>query len=43
MYSLLEKAFFQKESVYMGIRDFGFDPQAGIERIILDRVSVNHM
>ena len=41
MYSLIEKAFFHDQSVELGVRDFGFDPQAGIERIIIDRVSVH--
>ena len=42
MYSLIEKAFFQNLNVELGVRDFGFDPQAGIEKIIIDRVSVQH-
>ena len=42
MYSLIEKAFFENLAVEVGYRDFGFDPQAGIERIIIDRVSVLH-
>jgi hypothetical protein len=42
MYSLIEKAFFENEEVELGVRDFGFDPQAGIERVIIDRVSVRH-
>jgi hypothetical protein len=42
MYSLIEKSFFHKQAVQVGVRDFGFDPQSGIERIIIDRVSVNH-
>ena len=40
MYSLIEKAFFHKENISLGVRDFGFDPQSGIERIIIDRVSI---
>lgn len=40
-YSLIEKAFFENQSIALGVRDFGFDPQAGIERIIIDRVSVS--
>jgi len=43
MYSLIEKAFFANYNVELGVRDFGFDPQAGVERIIIDRVSVYHM
>jgi len=42
MYSLIEKAFFENLDVEVAFRDFGFDPQAGIERIIIDRVSVLH-
>jgi hypothetical protein len=42
MYSLIEKAFFHNQSISLGVRDFGFDPQSGIERIIIDRVSVSH-
>jgi len=43
MYSLIQQAFFQKQSVYLGVRDFGYDPQAGIEKVIIDRVSVYHL
>src|SRR4051794_38929341 len=42
MYSLMEKAFLQNLTVEIAVRDFGFDPQAGIERIIIDRVSICH-
>lgn len=42
MYSLIEKAFFHNQDVSLGIRDFGFDTQAGIEKLIIDRVSIAH-
>jgi hypothetical protein len=42
MYSLIQQAYFHNQVVYMGVRDFGYDPQAGIERIIIDRVYVYH-
>jgi hypothetical protein len=37
MYSLMEKAFFANITVEIGYRDFGFDSQAGIEKLIIDR------
>jgi len=40
MFALAVKAFFNKQSVYLGVRDFGHDPQAGIEKLIIDRVSL---
>ena len=40
MYALLQQAYFQNQTVELGVRDFGFDNQAGIEKIIIDRVSV---
>lgn len=43
MFSLIEKAFFAKEDVSLGVRDFGHDPQSGIDKIIIDRVSVYHV
>jgi len=43
MFSLAVKAFFDKQSVYLGVRDFGHDPQAGIEKLIIDRVSLYHL
>lgn len=42
MYALLQEAYFRKENVELGVRDFGFDPQSGTEKIIIDRVSVHH-
>ena len=43
MYALIQQAYFQNQGVELGVRDFGFDPQAGIERIIIDRVTVHHL
>ncbi len=43
MYALIQQAYFQNQSVELGVRDFGFDPQAGVEKIIIDRVSVHHI
>ena len=40
MYSLMEKAFFANMTVEVGYRDFGYDAQAGIEKLIIDRVYV---
>ena len=42
-FALIKDAFFAKRSVYLGVRDFGYDSQAGIERIIIERVSVYHI
>ncbi|MBZ5668030.1 MAG: hypothetical protein LAO30_26030 [Acidobacteriia bacterium] len=42
MYALIQQAYFQNQSVELGVRDFGFDAQAGIERIIIDRVTLHH-
>lgn len=43
MYALIQEAYFHKENVELGVRDFGFDPQSGTEKIIIDRVSVHHL
>ncbi len=43
MYALIQQAYFQNQIVELGVRDFGFDNQAGIEKIIIDRVSVHHV
>ena len=43
MYALIQQAYFQNQAVEFGVRDFGFDQQAGIERIIIDRVSVQRV
>lgn len=41
MYSLIEKAFLQNRDVSLGVRDFGFDAQSGIENLVIDRVSIS--
>lgn len=43
MYALIQQAYFNKENVELGVRNFGFDPQAGIDKIIIDRVTVHHI
>jgi hypothetical protein len=40
MYSLMEKAFFANMTVEVGYRDWGYDAQSGIEKLIIDRVYV---
>lgn len=42
MYSLMEKAFLANMTVEIGYRDWGKDPQAGMEKLIIDRVIVYH-
>ncbi|HZI56316.1 MAG TPA: hypothetical protein VFF39_06050 [Verrucomicrobiae bacterium] len=39
IYDLLKEAFFRKLNVEVGYRDFGPDPQAGINKLCIDRVS----
>lgn len=40
VFDLLKEAFFRKLNVEVGYRDFGPDPQAGINKICIDRVSL---
>jgi hypothetical protein len=40
IYDLLKEAYFRKLKVEVGYRDFGPDPQAGINRLCIDRVSL---
>lgn len=40
MYALIQQAFFLNQKVEIGVRDFGPDPQSGIQKLIIDRVSV---
>jgi hypothetical protein len=40
IYDLLKEAFFRKLNVEVGYRDFGPDPQAGINKLCIDRVSL---
>jgi hypothetical protein len=39
-YALLLEAFFRDHPLQVGVRDFGYDPQSGIEKIVIDRISV---
>ena len=41
IYDLLKDAYFRKLNVEVGYRDFGPDPQAGINKLCIDRVSVS--
>ncbi|HTP33126.1 MAG TPA: hypothetical protein VMJ75_13200 [Candidatus Acidoferrales bacterium] len=38
VYDTLKEAYFRKLSVQVGYRDFGPDPQAGINKLCIDRV-----
>ena len=38
VYDLLKTAYLQKLNVQVGYRDFGPDPQAGINKLCIDRV-----
>jgi hypothetical protein len=40
VFDLLKEAYLQKLSVQVGYRDFGPDPQAGINKLCIDRVSL---
>jgi len=40
MYALLQEAYFHNQEVELGVRNFGFDAQAGVEKIIIDRIGV---
>jgi len=41
VFDLLKEAYFRKLTVEVGYRDFGPDPQAGINNLVIDRVSLN--
>ena len=41
VYDLMKEAYFRKLTVQVGYRDFGPDPQAGINKLCIDRVIVN--
>lgn len=41
VYDLMKQAYFQKLQVEVGYRDFGPDPQAGINKLVIDRVILN--
>lgn len=42
VYDLLKESYFRKLTIQVGYRDFGFDQQAGIEKIVIDRVKLSH-
>ena len=39
-YALLLEAFFRNQQLQIGVRNFGYDPQSGIDKIVIDRVSI---
>lgn len=41
VFDLMKEAYFRKLNVEVGYRDFGPDPQSGIEKLCIDRVSLN--
>jgi hypothetical protein len=41
VYDLMKEAYFRKLNVQVGYRDFGPDPQSGINKLCIDRVSLN--
>jgi hypothetical protein len=38
VYDTMKEAYFRKLTVQVAYRDFGPDPQAGIDRLVIDRV-----
>ncbi|NTW83383.1 MAG: hypothetical protein HGB36_08465 [Chlorobiaceae bacterium] len=40
VFDLMKEAYFRKLTVEIGYRDFGPDPQAGINKLCIDRVSL---
>lgn len=40
VYDLMKEAYFRKLTVAVGYRDFGPDPQSGINNLCIDRVSL---
>ncbi len=40
IYDLMKEAYFRQLTVEVGYRDFGPDPQAGINKLCIDRVSL---
>lgn len=40
IFDLMQEAYFRKLSVEVGYRDFGPDPQSGINNLCIDRVSL---
>jgi hypothetical protein len=41
VFDLMKEAYFRKLNVEVGYRDFGPDPQSGINKLCIDRVSLN--
>src|ERR1035441_4837506 len=41
IFDLLKEAYFRKLTVEVGYRDFGPDPQSGINNLCIDRVSLS--
>jgi hypothetical protein len=41
VFDLMKEAYFRKLQVEVGYRDFGPDPQAGINKLCIDRVILN--
>ena len=42
VYDLLKESYFRKLPVQVGYRNFGPDPQSGIDNCVIDRVSLTH-
>jgi hypothetical protein len=40
VYDLMKEAYFRKLTVAVGYRDFGLDPQSGINKLCIDRISL---
>lgn len=40
VYDLMKEAYLRKLDVQVGYRDFGYDPQSGINNLVIDRVSL---
>ena len=40
VYDLMKEAYFRKLKIEVGYRDFGPDPQSGINKLCIDRVSL---
>jgi len=42
IYDILKEAYFRNFNVQVAYRDFGFDHQAGTNRLVIDRVILTH-
>jgi hypothetical protein len=40
IYDLMKEAYLRKLNIEVGYRDFGYDPQSGINNLVIDRVSL---